>query len=169
MEMCYQVACGLEHLKDLGLVHRDIAARNCVISSQLVVKISMLSLSQEGFPEWVIRQSRFSEQQMIHILLTEITIAKNKEESFHSAGCLLKLFFPTTLVSNLTCGHSAWHVGKFSLQGLTRIVTSVTISWLQVGVMSWQPPRNANRFSPQLSTLIISHLSSCRLSKHPSE
>lgn len=51
MEMCYQVACGLEHMKDFGLVHRDIAARNCVISSQHVVKISMLSLSQEGFQE----------------------------------------------------------------------------------------------------------------------
>jgi len=58
MEMCYQVACGLEHLKDLGLVHRDIAARNCVISSQLVVKISMLSLSQEGFPEDYYREEQ---------------------------------------------------------------------------------------------------------------
>nr|CAB3265271.1 inactive tyrosine-protein kinase 7-like [Phallusia mammillata] len=49
MSICCQIACGLEHLAKHGLVHKDIATRNCVVSSQLLVKISMLGLSVEGF------------------------------------------------------------------------------------------------------------------------
>lgn len=49
MELCHQIACGMEHLKDLNILHKDISCRNCVISSQLQVKISKLSLSRDGF------------------------------------------------------------------------------------------------------------------------
>ncbi|CAK8680464.1 unnamed protein product, partial [Clavelina lepadiformis] len=49
MNMCCQLACGLEHLNKLGLVHKDVATRNCVVSSHLLVKISLLGLSKEGF------------------------------------------------------------------------------------------------------------------------
>jgi len=47
--MCCQLACGLDHLAKLGLHHNDVATRNCVISFQLLVKISILGLSKEGF------------------------------------------------------------------------------------------------------------------------
>ena len=53
MNMCCQLACGLEHLCKLGITHNDVATRNCVISSQLLVKISVLSLCREGFEKWV--------------------------------------------------------------------------------------------------------------------
>lgn len=49
MRMCCQVAAGLEHLTKLGLVHQDVAARNCVISSKMLIKLTVLSLSKEGF------------------------------------------------------------------------------------------------------------------------
>ena len=49
MSMCCQIACGLEHLAKVGVVHRDLASRNCVVSSHLLVKISVLTLNTEVF------------------------------------------------------------------------------------------------------------------------
>ena len=49
MMLCHQISCGLDHLKEIGIVHRDVSTRNCLISSQLHVKLSMISLSKEGF------------------------------------------------------------------------------------------------------------------------
>uniref|UniRef100_H2XRJ3 Protein kinase domain-containing protein n=2 Tax=Ciona intestinalis TaxID=7719 RepID=H2XRJ3_CIOIN len=49
MNMCCQLASGLDHLHKLGLLHNDVATRNIVVSSHLLIKISMLGLSSEGF------------------------------------------------------------------------------------------------------------------------
>ncbi|KJE95002.1 tyrosine-protein kinase ITK/TSK [Capsaspora owczarzaki ATCC 30864] len=42
-----QVASGLSYLAELHFVHRDIAARNCLVGTDLVVKISDFGLSRE--------------------------------------------------------------------------------------------------------------------------
>lgn len=49
--MSYQLALGLGHLHSHGVVHKDVAARNCVIDEQLQVKLSDNSLSRDLFPE----------------------------------------------------------------------------------------------------------------------
>lgn len=49
MKMCCQIAAALEHLNSLGLCHLDVATRNCLISSKHIVKLSILSLSKDGF------------------------------------------------------------------------------------------------------------------------
>lgn len=47
--MAYQAALGLEHLSERRLVHKDVAARNCLISSDLSVKISLSGLSKDTY------------------------------------------------------------------------------------------------------------------------
>ena len=44
--ICYQVVCGLEHMVAQNIVHRDIAARNCLVGPNLVVKVADFGLSR---------------------------------------------------------------------------------------------------------------------------
>ncbi|XP_051157580.1 tyrosine-protein kinase-like otk [Leptopilina boulardi] len=44
-----QAALGLKHLADHRLVHKDIAARNCMITSNLSLKISMPCMTKEPY------------------------------------------------------------------------------------------------------------------------
>lgn len=44
--ICYQVVCGLEHMVSQNIVHRDIAARNCLVGPNLVVKVADFGLSR---------------------------------------------------------------------------------------------------------------------------
>lgn len=44
--ICYQVASGLEYMTSLDIVHRDIAARNCLVGANLVVKVADFGLSR---------------------------------------------------------------------------------------------------------------------------
>jgi len=46
--MCGQVALGMEHLSSLGIVHRDLASRNVLLTASLDVKISCTALSGDG-------------------------------------------------------------------------------------------------------------------------
>ncbi|CAD6997670.1 unnamed protein product [Ceratitis capitata] len=48
--MSTQLALALVHLHSHGVVHKDIATRNCVIDDQLHVKLSDSSLSRDLFP-----------------------------------------------------------------------------------------------------------------------
>lgn len=55
LNMCFQLAEGMEHLANLGFVHKDLATRNVLISSNLEVKIASLGLcygpfTREYFP-----------------------------------------------------------------------------------------------------------------------
>ncbi|XP_078489539.1 tyrosine-protein kinase RYK [Ciona intestinalis] len=50
VEMAIQIACGMTYLSKRGLVHKDLAARNCVIDRDLKVKISDNALSRDAFP-----------------------------------------------------------------------------------------------------------------------
>lgn len=50
VEMGIQVACGMAFLARRGLVHKDLATRNCVIDENLKVKITDNALSRDLFP-----------------------------------------------------------------------------------------------------------------------
>ncbi|XP_058880890.1 inactive tyrosine-protein kinase 7 [Acipenser ruthenus] len=49
VSICGQVAMGMEHLSNHRFVHKDLAARNCLISAQRQVKVSALSLSKDVY------------------------------------------------------------------------------------------------------------------------
>ncbi|KAM9561611.1 uncharacterized protein ACWYII_024441 isoform 1-T1 [Salvelinus alpinus] len=49
VSICAQVAHGMEHMSNHRFVHKDQAARNCLISSPRSVKISALSLSKDVY------------------------------------------------------------------------------------------------------------------------
>ncbi|CAB1312381.1 unnamed protein product, partial [Coregonus sp. 'balchen'] len=49
VSICVQVAYGMEHMSNHRFVHKDLAARNCLISGQRSVKISALSLSKDVY------------------------------------------------------------------------------------------------------------------------
>ncbi|XP_077469831.1 inactive tyrosine-protein kinase 7 isoform X2 [Stigmatopora argus] len=49
VSICAQVAHGMEHLSNHRFVHKDLAARNCLVSSQRRVKVSALSLSKDVY------------------------------------------------------------------------------------------------------------------------
>ncbi|KAM9344883.1 inactive tyrosine-protein kinase 7 [Symphorus nematophorus] len=49
VSICAQVARGMEHLSNHRFVHKDLAARNCLINSQRRVKVSSLSLSKDVY------------------------------------------------------------------------------------------------------------------------
>ncbi|CAK9831165.1 Inactive tyrosine-protein kinase 7 [Anthophora retusa] len=46
-----QAAKGLKHLADNRLVHKDIAARNCLIASNLTIKISLPCMTKEPYQQ----------------------------------------------------------------------------------------------------------------------
>ncbi|XP_037957913.1 tyrosine-protein kinase Drl [Teleopsis dalmanni] len=48
--MSSQLAMAMEHLHNHGVIHKDVAARNCVIDDQLRVKLADSSLSRDLFP-----------------------------------------------------------------------------------------------------------------------
>ncbi|XP_056409485.1 inactive tyrosine-protein kinase 7 [Hyla sarda] len=47
--LCSQVALGMEHLSNHRFVHKDLAARNCLVSAQRVVKVSALGLNKDVY------------------------------------------------------------------------------------------------------------------------
>nr|CAB3265842.1 tyrosine-protein kinase RYK [Phallusia mammillata] len=50
VEIAIQIACGMTHLSKRGLVHKDLATRNCVIDNDMKVKITDNALSRDAFP-----------------------------------------------------------------------------------------------------------------------
>eukprot|EP00050_Salpingoeca_kvevrii_P017244 m.63290 g.63290 ORF g.63290 m.63290 type:complete len:1790 (-) comp7448_c0_seq1:173-5542(-) len=44
---CHQIACGVQALHTLGIIHRDLACRNCLMGSDGTVKVSDYGLSRE--------------------------------------------------------------------------------------------------------------------------
>jgi len=49
--MTSQIASGMSYLESLGVIHGDLAARNCLIDSErLVVKISNFGLGRALYP-----------------------------------------------------------------------------------------------------------------------
>ncbi|XP_051978070.1 inactive tyrosine-protein kinase 7-like [Xyrauchen texanus] len=49
VSVCLQVAHGMEHLSNQRFVHKDLAARNCLISSKRQIKVSALGLSKDVY------------------------------------------------------------------------------------------------------------------------
>ncbi|XP_054284012.1 inactive tyrosine-protein kinase 7-like isoform X2 [Macrosteles quadrilineatus] len=49
LSLVQQLALGLEHLANHRLVHKDVAARNCLIASDLTVKLSLSALCKDTY------------------------------------------------------------------------------------------------------------------------
>lgn len=48
---CHQAALGMENLSNCRFTHKDLAARNCLISSKFNLKISCVGLSQDTYAQ----------------------------------------------------------------------------------------------------------------------
>lgn len=59
-----QLALALEHTANHRLVHKDVAARNCLISSNLSLKLSLSALSKDTYSK---EYYRHHNQVVIHI------------------------------------------------------------------------------------------------------
>ena len=46
LDMCKQVACGMAYLESKNHIHRDLACRNCLVQSGMIVKIADFGMSQ---------------------------------------------------------------------------------------------------------------------------
>lgn len=49
ISIIYQIANGMDHLSSLQLVYQDLACRNCLITSQLKIKISRPKISKDTY------------------------------------------------------------------------------------------------------------------------
>ncbi|XP_067131155.1 inactive tyrosine-protein kinase 7-like [Centruroides vittatus] len=49
--LCHQAAIGMENLSNRRFTHKDLAARNCLISSKFHLKISCVGLSQDTYAQ----------------------------------------------------------------------------------------------------------------------
>lgn len=49
IQLASQVSQGMEHLSNQRFVHCDLAARNCLIASNLTVKVSLSALSRDTY------------------------------------------------------------------------------------------------------------------------
>ncbi|KAG8429625.1 hypothetical protein GDO86_019675 [Hymenochirus boettgeri] len=47
--LCSQVALGMEHLSNSRFVHKDLAARNCLVSAVRLVKVTALGLTKDVY------------------------------------------------------------------------------------------------------------------------
>jgi PTK7 protein tyrosine kinase 7 len=47
MDIAKQISIGMEHLSNSRLIHKDLAARNCIITSDLKVKVSSVALIKD--------------------------------------------------------------------------------------------------------------------------
>ena len=51
LNICAAVASGMNYLTNHGYVHKDLAARNCLVNKAFNVKTSFLSLNQGTYPK----------------------------------------------------------------------------------------------------------------------
>ncbi|KAL0273509.1 UNVERIFIED_CONTAM: hypothetical protein PYX00_006148 [Menopon gallinae] len=49
IDIAKQISIGMEYLSNARFVHKDLSARNCIISSDMKVKISMIALSKDVY------------------------------------------------------------------------------------------------------------------------
>lgn len=49
LRISIQVASGLEYLHSHHLVHRDVAARNCLVAKGLIVKLSDFGMTRDVY------------------------------------------------------------------------------------------------------------------------
>uniref|UniRef100_A0A672STV1 Inactive tyrosine-protein kinase 7-like n=1 Tax=Sinocyclocheilus grahami TaxID=75366 RepID=A0A672STV1_SINGR len=59
VSVCLQVARGMEHLSNQRFVHKDLAARNCLISSKRQIKVSALGLSKDVYNRYILQRLPF--------------------------------------------------------------------------------------------------------------
>lgn len=47
----HQLARGMEHISNARMVHKDLASRNCVITSKLVAKVGLARLTRDPYSQ----------------------------------------------------------------------------------------------------------------------
>ena len=58
MSISLQCAAGMEHLQMLRFVHRDVATRNCLVGTGLIVKIADFGMSRDIYASDYYKVSR---------------------------------------------------------------------------------------------------------------
>lgn len=46
-----QIARGMDHISTSRIIHKDLAARNCVVTSKLVTKVGLARLTREPYSQ----------------------------------------------------------------------------------------------------------------------
>ena len=59
--MCAEIADGMAYLSDCKFVHRDVAARNCLVHEDLTVKIGDFGLTRDVYETDYYRTERSRE------------------------------------------------------------------------------------------------------------
>lgn len=51
LTIAQQIAKGMDYLSTARMVHKDLAARNCVVTSKLVAKVGLARLTREPYSQ----------------------------------------------------------------------------------------------------------------------
>uniref|UniRef100_A0A672SX11 Inactive tyrosine-protein kinase 7-like n=1 Tax=Sinocyclocheilus grahami TaxID=75366 RepID=A0A672SX11_SINGR len=70
VSVCLQVARGMEHLSNQRFVHKDLAARNCLISSKRQIKVSALGLSKDVYNRYILQQPKPLKRTSIEVIFS---------------------------------------------------------------------------------------------------
>lgn len=89
-----QIASALECITSKNYVHRDIAARNCLITSSLSVKITFASLSKTNYAtEYFLRRDRVRRENTFYFQIFNISTNLLEDEAW------LKLFLCSIVIT----------------------------------------------------------------------
>lgn len=147
ISICAQVAHGMEHLSNHRFVHKDLAARNCLISSHRRVKVSSLSLSKDVYnrsarrdllirithceAHWISDMSCCAPLPPMCIVNTTTT----DKHGSHCAGSHQSPCSRTTSPPSLMCGPLECWCGRCLVTVKCRILNWVMMSYWKVSVM----------------------------------
>ncbi|XP_051508295.1 inactive tyrosine-protein kinase 7-like isoform X1 [Myxocyprinus asiaticus] len=124
VSICAQVADGMQYLSKQRFVHKDLAARNCLISSQRHVKVSSLSLSKDVY------NSEYYHHRQVWIPLRWLPAESVFEDDFSSKSDVWAF------------GVLMWEVFSVGELPYTTLNDEDVLEGLQTGKLSLSPPEN---------------------------